>query len=132
MNRAYSEESVRRMIHKVVGSGVFARVENIVAVLCVLVIGVLLVHVFMPGGLLAAEFTFVVLLLVVINLIPLALVLVRRRRRSAQLLDLVLPADRCGRRAIDKGAYQMLAAEYRAIEEAEFRKALAKAFKKAR
>jgi len=55
-----------------------------------------------------------------------------RRRRKTALLNSVMSRDQSGGRRIDQRAYISLADEHRAVEEADFRRKLAKAIKKIR
>lgn len=71
-------------------------------------------------------------LFISVNLALFAFGYVFRKRRKTALLNIVLPRDRSGVRRLDQQAYMLLTAEHRAIEEAEFRKKLAKAIESIR
>lgn len=71
-------------------------------------------------------------LFISVNLALFAFGYVFRKRRKTALLNIVLPRDRSGGRRLDQQAYMLLTAEHRAIEEAEFRKKLAKAIESIR
>jgi len=79
-----------------------------------------------PSGLMFA------VLFISVNLALFAFGYVFRKRRKTALLNIVLPRDRSGGRRLDQQAYMLLTAEHRAIEEAEFRKKLAKAIESIR
>lgn len=132
LTEGHSEYRVREMIAEIVGHSAAARVENIIAVLCALLGAGILVLLFAVDTPFAAKTRILLIIMVMVNLAPPVFLLWQRRRRSAAMLDLVMPADGNGRRSIDRQAYALLAAEYRAVEEAEFRKALARSIRRQR
>jgi len=132
MTAQEKEERIRRMVDTVADRSPGARMELRVGATCfVLGIGVMVLT--FAGGLsLRFEAKLLVGLLCLVNLAPLVVIYALRTRRKAALMDAVMPLGQSGVRILDAAAYQELTAQFRAIEDADFRSALARVVRKIR
>jgi len=127
-----TQRRVRRMAEKVIDRSLRSKVENTIGLLCILCGTGLMVFAFeenAPGGL---EGSSVRMLLLALNAAPFFLVRLLQRKRKAALLNIVMPYGRHNSRTLNEEACILLTAEHRTIEEADFRRNLAKALKRIR
>jgi len=115
------------MVDRVVSGSPSTKAENMIAMICILFCMALLAFALMGDLFVGAGGKVLLGILIAANLAPPVIARVMRRRRKGALLEFVMPRDRHGDRRVDPDAFQALAAEYRAIEETDFRTALARA-----
>jgi hypothetical protein len=129
-----TEHRVRRMVDRVVSRRPRTKSENWVSILFVLSgVGLLIFAALQDQKFHVLDGLLLVVLFVTVSIIALlALGSLQRQSRKAALLNLVMPRDRVGDRRLNQQTYLLLAAEHRAIEEADFRRALSKVIKNIR
>jgi hypothetical protein len=130
-----TEHRVRRMVDRVVSRRPRTKSENRVSILFVLSGVGLLIFAALQGQKFHGLDGMLLGVLFVTVSIAIALFVLwywQRKSRKAALLNLVMPRDRVGDRRLNQQTYLLLAAEHRAIEEADFRRALAKEIKNIR
>ena len=123
------DKRLYRMIDLVVSRRQETRLENLVFLLLLVLIDGLLVIANRGHLVVGSDHLWFAASFVAVNTVLFFAGYHLRRRRKAALLDFVMPRDQSGGRRVDQKAYIFLAAEHRAIEEADFRRKLAKSIK---
>jgi len=126
------EKRVRRMIDQVVSRGLRSKVENRIYSLFVLCGAGLVIFAFQRHLIQGVEGMLFTVLFVVTCVALFVLGYIMREMRKVKLLGIVVRADQVGERRLNQQAYMLLIAEHRVIEEADFRRELAKAMKSLR
>lgn len=120
------------MIDQVVSRGLRSKVENRIYSLFVLCGAGLVIFAFQRHLIQGVEGMLFTVLFVVTCVALFVLGYIMREMRKVKLLGIVVRADQVGERRLNQQAYMLLIAEHRVIEEADFRRELAKAMKSLR